>query len=97
MSAGSDADRSRTMAVAWAGDPPLFVIVPADGFAPIYLTPADMADLARSVEWARTDFARRTCPGVHDPRQHRDGKPPWCRHCGRDRYGAQIVDIEETQ
>lgn len=24
---------------------------------------------------------------AHEPVQHRDGKPPWCRTCGLDRHG----------
>lgn len=32
------------------------------------------------------------CPGGSDHRviQHRDGKPPWCPHCGRNSTGTQI-------
>lgn len=28
---------------------------------------------------------------THLPQQHRDGKPPWCRACGRDKYGQKPV------
>jgi len=27
------------------------------------------------------------CPGPHDPRQYRDGKPPWCAVCHRTSNG----------
>ena len=27
------------------------------------------------------------CPRPHAPRQHRDGKPPWCHACGRGNDG----------
>lgn len=30
---------------------------------------------------------------THLPQQHRDGKPPWCRACGRDKYGQKPVSI----
>ena len=32
------------------------------------------------------------CPGGSDHHviQHRDGKPPWCPHCGRNSTGTQI-------
>lgn len=30
------------------------------------------------------------CPSDdHDPRQHRDRLPPWCRACGRDDQGRR--------
>ena len=34
------------------------------------------------------------CPGGSDHRvvQHRDGKPPWCPHCGRNSTGTQIKE-----
>lgn len=28
----------------------------------------------------------------HHVVQHRDGKPPWCPHCGRNSTGTQIKD-----
>lgn len=31
------------------------------------------------------------CPGPHLPRQHRDGRPPWCKVC---RY---TVDFERVE
>lgn len=34
------------------------------------------------------------CAGFHIPRQHRDGKPPWCDDCGRGRDGVQWRDLE---
>ena len=35
---------------------------------------------------------RKACPGGSDHHviQHRDGKPPWCPHCGRSTIGTQI-------
>jgi hypothetical protein len=32
------------------------------------------------------------CPGEHLALQHRDRKPPWCRHCGRDDRGVKRRD-----
>ena len=34
------------------------------------------------------------CPGGSDHHviQHRDGKPPWCPHCGRNSTGTQIKE-----
>lgn len=32
------------------------------------------------------------CPGEHKPVQYRDGKPPWCKHCGRSGLGQQIKE-----
>lgn len=29
----------------------------------------------------------------HKPMQHRDGKPPWCRTCGRDATGRVPVSV----
>jgi hypothetical protein len=33
-----------------------------------------------------------SCPGEHWPRQHRDGRPPWCEACGRDRFGFLVAE-----
>lgn len=38
-------------------------------------------------ERALTRLLRKLCPGEHEPRQHRDGQPPWCPHCRRDVRG----------
>lgn len=56
-----------------------------------------MKPLPRAVERLRNAFLRLSdelmravagaCPGFHHPRQHRDGRPPWCDACGRDRFG----------
>lgn len=32
------------------------------------------------------------CPGDHHVIQHRDGKPPWCPHCGRNSTGTPIKE-----
>ena len=31
-----------------------------------------------------------SCSGDHKTAQYRDGKPPWCRHCGRTDRGKRI-------
>lgn len=36
---------------------------------------------------------RDACPGPHRPTQHRDGKRPWCKSCGRDSLGNQIKAV----
>lgn len=38
------------------------------------------------------DAVLDACPGGSDHHviQHRDGKPPWCPHCGRNSTGTQI-------
>ena len=32
------------------------------------------------------------CPGKHRSVQYRDGKPPWCKACGRDDYAREWAD-----
>ena len=34
------------------------------------------------------------CPGPHLPRQHRDGRPPWCTACGYTASGLRVEEIE---
>lgn len=36
------------------------------------------------------------CPGRHTPRQHRDGRPPWCPACGRDELGQHRALVDHT-
>jgi hypothetical protein len=35
-------------------------------------------------------LVEHTCPGDHRVVPHRDGLPPWCRACRRDRYGRTV-------
>ena len=30
------------------------------------------------------------CPGEHSAIQHRDGRPAWCRDCGRNNRGVTV-------
>ncbi|KQY58341.1 hypothetical protein ASD11_01350 [Aeromicrobium sp. Root495] len=39
------------------------------------------------------DHVAATCPGDHEPKQHRDRRPPWCKACGRDWSGIQHRDV----
>ncbi|TDT31122.1 hypothetical protein [Naumannella halotolerans] len=48
------------------------------------------ADGAEGKLFLETD---RVCPGAHDATQHRDGKPPWCKACGRTNRGVLIKDV----
>lgn len=48
------------------------------------------ADLRTAADRAAADLydaVIAACPGLHEPRQHRDRKPPWCEVCGRDNRG----------
>lgn len=38
---------------------------------------------------------RAACPGGSDHHviQHRDRKPPWCPHCGRNSIGTPIKEM----
>ncbi|WP_010541883.1 hypothetical protein [Dietzia alimentaria] len=40
---------------------------------------------------------RDLCPGKlkHRPVQHRDARPPWCRHCGRSWRGEKVKEVEK--
>lgn len=40
------------------------------------------------------DAVITACPKPEDHHvvQHRDGKPPWCPHCGRNALGTQIKE-----
>lgn len=54
-----------------------------------------LAELRSAVGRASEELRREVvlqCPGDHNPRQHRDRKPPWCRDCGRDWHGIQRRD-----
>ena len=35
------------------------------------------------------------CPGEHSTIQHRDMRPPWCPHCGRDDYGWVVKHVDQ--
>ena len=35
------------------------------------------------------------CPGEHSTIQHRDMRPPWCPHCGRNDYGRVIKHVDQ--
>lgn len=35
-------------------------------------------------------FVHDHCPGPHRLVQHRDGRPPWCKACRRNRRGGRI-------
>lgn len=41
-------------------------------------------------EIALRDLVRELCPGPHRVVQHRDGKPSWCRACGRTARGVVV-------
>lgn len=43
------------------------------------------AEPAHEVTWL--------CPGPHILRQRRDGKPPWCKRCGRTDRGELAADL----
>lgn len=55
-----------------------------------------MIDPDRSVQdrLARL-FASCVEAGTHNPRQHRDGKPPWCRVCGLTTAGKVPISYLE--
>ena len=69
----------------------------ADGFAYFrrQCTPQELLDLIDLLQYALNRHVRDACPGVHRPVQHRDMRPPWCRACGRDALGRQVVTLEK--
>lgn len=46
-----------------------------------------LQDISTKAELALTTYVSHVCPGEHEPKQHRDLQPPWCRFCGRDARG----------
>lgn len=51
-----------------------------------------------ATEKALLDEAVQTaCPGEHQPAQHRDGRAPWCRACGRTQDGRRVVSPEQLK
>lgn len=50
-----------------------------------------LADASRNLDTAL--FA--ACPGPHVYRQHRDGKPSWCKACGYTSAGRLVKDPAE--
>jgi len=49
-----------------------------------------LRETANTVEKSLQDFVKKLCPGEHNPTQHRDAKPPWCKACGRTARGLLI-------
>ena len=45
---------------------------------------------AARLYWAVAD----ACPGEHWSTQHRDGRPAWCRHCGRNDRGVTVKGFQ---
>jgi hypothetical protein len=52
---------------------------------------------ADHAEMILRNAVRDACSGEHNPTQHRDRKPPWCRLCGRDGRGVQQVPTPEAR
>ena len=44
---------------------------------------------------ALTDAIIDACPGEHETKQHRDMRPPWCPHCGRNDYGRVVKHVDQ--
>lgn len=47
-----------------------------------------LRDLIDKASLELVALVTEACPGEHRPRQHRDGKQPWCQACGRDNRGV---------
>ena len=41
------------------------------------------------------DACAKGNPWEHRVVQHRDGKPPWCPHCGRTDRGERIKHVDQ--
>lgn len=56
----------------------------------------DLRQLHVEITTALEVRACRACPGVHRPSNHRDGKAPWCRFCGRTALAEQVASPSTT-
>lgn len=60
---------------------------------PAPIEPITMNDVIEPVRADATPQAVFRICKAHAPKQHRDGKPPWCQACGRTVAGIHHTDL----
>lgn len=62
--------------------------------------PLDLEAMRERVALAEASLreaVRSNCPGEHLPVQHRDGKRPWCKACGRTDRGERQESLMDRR